>query len=100
MSAIVLISSSVDISMAKPCELKKALDLLGLEETPPCAYSPIKDMSYYLIGSGVVLLVVNFFLFLMISYFEELNRGLLIAVSNTYIFYTSILNFLIICINT
>lgn len=99
-SAIVLISSCVDILMAKPCDLEKALDLLGLDEYSPCAYSPIKDLSIVIIVCGVIMLVVNLFLFLVTSCVKKLKKSLLIAVSIANIFNTTILNFLIICINT
>lgn len=99
-SAIVLISSGVDILMAKPCDLKKALDFLGLDVKSPCAYSPIKDLSIVIIIYGVIMLVVNLILFLVTSCDKKLKKPLLIAVSITNIFNTTILNYLIICKNT
>ncbi|XP_052720277.1 uncharacterized protein LOC128191941 isoform X2 [Crassostrea angulata] len=65
-AAIVLISSSKDISMAKPCDLDKALDSLGLDITSPCVYNDIKNMSICLRDLGIGILAVNLFFFWMI----------------------------------
>lgn len=86
--------------MAKPCDLEKALDLLDLDVKPPCAYSQIKDLSIVIIICGGIMLVVNLILFLVTSCVKKLETSLLIAVSITNIFNTTILNVLIICINT
>lgn len=86
--------------MAKPCDLEKALDLLDLDVKPLCAYSQIKDLSIVIIIWGGIMLVVNLILFLVTSCVKKLETSLLIAVSITNIFNTTILNVLIICINT
>lgn len=62
-SVIGLISLSTEISMVKPCDLKKALDSLGLDVTSPCAYNDIKNKSTSLRDWGIGILVVNFTFF-------------------------------------
>lgn len=65
-SAIVLIFSSTDIPMAKPCDLKKALDSIGLEFTSPCTYNDINSSS--LCSWGIAMLVVKFTFFIMLLF--------------------------------
>lgn len=98
-----LISSSTEISMVKPCDLKKALDSLGLDVTSPCAYNDIKNKSTSLRDWGIGMLVVNFIFFIIILYFkfvpEKLKLALFSIVSTTFVFKTAISTFSIIYIN-
>lgn len=73
-SAIVLISTSTDISLVKPCDLEKALDSLGLGVTSPCTYNVTKDRSTSLCAWGIGVLVVNFIFFIMILYFKLMSK--------------------------
>lgn len=87
MSAIRLIASSNEISIVKPCDLEKALDSLGLDVTSPCTNNDIKEKSTSLCDWGIGVLVVNFILFIMISFFklmpEKLKLALFSIVSTT-----------------
>lgn len=86
-SAIMLITSSKEISIVKPCDLEKALDSLGLDVTSPCTNNDIKEKSTSLCNWGIGVLVVNFILSIMISFFELMPKKLklvfLIIVSTT-----------------
>lgn len=86
-SAIILITSSKEISIVKPCDLEKALDSLGLDVTSPCTNNDIKEKSTSLCNWGIGVLVVNFILSIMISFFELMPKKLklvfLIIVSTT-----------------
>lgn len=82
-----LITSSKEISIVKPCDLEKALDSLGLDVTSPCTNNDIKEKSTSLCNWGIGVLVVNFILSIMISFFELMPKKLklvfLIIVSTT-----------------
>lgn len=75
-SAIMLITSSKEISIVKPCDLEKALDSLGLDVTSPCTNNDIKEKSTSLCNWGIGVLVVNFILSIMISFFELMPKKL------------------------
>lgn len=100
--AIRLIASSNEISIVKPCDLEKALDSLGLGVTSPCTNNDIKEKSTSLCHWGIGLLVVNFILFIMISFFklmsEKLKLALFFLVSTCTT--TAISTFSFLCINT
>uniref|UniRef100_A0A8W8KL38 Uncharacterized protein n=1 Tax=Magallana gigas TaxID=29159 RepID=A0A8W8KL38_MAGGI len=64
---IVLIYLTTDILMAKSCDLKKALDLLGLDVNSPCAYNDIMDKLSTLCYWGIGMISVDLILFLMLS---------------------------------
>lgn len=95
-----LIASSTKISIVKPCDLEKAIDLLGLDVTAPCTNNNIKEKSTSLRDWGIGVLVVNFILFIIISFFrlmpEKLKLALFFIVSTT----TTIFTFSFVCINT
>nr|XP_011431069.2 uncharacterized protein LOC105330843 isoform X1 [Crassostrea gigas] len=78
-SAIVLIASSTKISIVKPCDLEKAIDLLGLDVTAPCTNNDIKEKSTSLRDWGIGVLVVNFILFIIISFFRLMPEKLKLA---------------------
>eukprot|EP00105_Crassostrea_gigas_P036682 XP_019920830.1 PREDICTED: uncharacterized protein LOC105323355 [Crassostrea gigas] len=71
-AAVVLISSSENISKAKPCDLEKALKSISLNHYFPCNHHDIKDDSSTLRKLGIALLVVNFIFFLLILIFPLL----------------------------
>lgn len=103
-SAIVLISTSTDISLVKPCDLEKALDSLGLGVTSPCTYNVTKDRSTSLCGWGIGVLVVNFIFFIMILYFKLMSKKwkwvLFFVVSTTFNRKNLTVSFSIIFLNT
>lgn len=72
--AVVLISSSVEISTAKSCDLVKALNSISLNYTISCKYDVIKDGSTTLRNMGIVLLALDFIFFLLILIFPLLPR--------------------------
>lgn len=65
-AAIVLISSSKEISKAKECDLEKVLVSLSVVHTSPCKYDDIKKKSTTLCNVGISFLVLNAILFLLI----------------------------------
>nr|XP_022326960.1 uncharacterized protein LOC111126542 isoform X2 [Crassostrea virginica] len=63
-AAIVLISSSVQISRVKPCELEAALDYISMEYNPhPCRYNSVRECSSNLRNWGIAEFLLNWFLF-------------------------------------
>lgn len=64
---IVLIHLTTDISMAQPCDLKKSLDLLGLDINDLCAYNDIMDKLSTLSYFGIGMVFVDFIFVLMLS---------------------------------
>nr|XP_022323077.1 uncharacterized protein LOC111124493 isoform X2 [Crassostrea virginica] len=65
-AAIALISSSIDISMGNPCELKEALDLISLNYAPFCKYNSIIEESDTVFDWGVAAFCCHSILFLVI----------------------------------
>eukprot|EP00105_Crassostrea_gigas_P013808 XP_011430251.1 PREDICTED: uncharacterized protein LOC105330323 isoform X2 [Crassostrea gigas] len=65
-AAIVLISSTKEISIAKPCDLEKVLVSLGVDHNSPCNYDDIKKKSTNLFILGISFLVLNGIIFLLI----------------------------------
>lgn len=96
---IVLIYLTTDILMAKPCDLKKALDLLGLDVNSPCAYNDIMDELSTLRYWGIGMIFVDLILFLMLSTPFKKNT-ICIFVSNTFIYKSPTPTYLIFCWNT
>lgn len=94
---IVLIYLTTDILMAKPCDLKKALDLLGLDVNSPCAYNDIMDKLSTLCYWGIGMISVDLILFLMLS--TPFKRPFCIFVSNTFLYKSLTLTYLFICWN-
>ena len=65
-AAIALISSSRDISMGNPCELKEALDLISLNYAPFCKYNATIEESDKLFDWGIAAFCGHSILFLVI----------------------------------
>eukprot|EP00105_Crassostrea_gigas_P035431 XP_019919579.1 PREDICTED: uncharacterized protein LOC105320305 isoform X2 [Crassostrea gigas] len=65
-AAIVLISSSNEISKAKECDLEEKLVSLSVDITSPCKYDEIKKKSTTLCDLGISFLVLNAIIFLLI----------------------------------
>eukprot|EP00105_Crassostrea_gigas_P035435 XP_019919583.1 PREDICTED: uncharacterized protein LOC105320321 [Crassostrea gigas] len=65
-AASVLISSTKEISIAKPCDLERVLVSLVVDQTSPCKYDDIKKMSTTLCNVGISFLVLNAIFFLLI----------------------------------
>ncbi|XP_065930695.1 uncharacterized protein [Magallana gigas] len=68
-AAIVLISSTKEISIAKPCDLERVLVSLGVDQTSPCKYDDIKKKATNLCILGISFLVLNGIIFLLILNF-------------------------------
>nr|XP_034302998.1 uncharacterized protein LOC105331091 [Crassostrea gigas]XP_034302999.1 uncharacterized protein LOC105331091 [Crassostrea gigas]XP_034303000.1 uncharacterized protein LOC105331091 [Crassostrea gigas]XP_034303001.1 uncharacterized protein LOC105331091 [Crassostrea gigas]XP_034303002.1 uncharacterized protein LOC105331091 [Crassostrea gigas]XP_034303003.1 uncharacterized protein LOC105331091 [Crassostrea gigas]XP_034303004.1 uncharacterized protein LOC105331091 [Crassostrea gigas]XP_03430300 len=68
-AAIVLISSTKEISIAKSCDLEKVLVSFGVDQTSPCKYDDIKKKSTNLCTLGILFLVLNGIIFLLILNF-------------------------------
>lgn len=83
-AAIVLISSSNEISEAKTCDLEKVLVSLSVDHTSPCKYDDIKKKSTTLCNVGISFLVLNAISFLLILNFLWIPHkkiGVCVAVS-------------------
>lgn len=65
-AAIVLISSSEEISKAKPCDLEKALKSISVDYNFPCKHHAIKEKTTNLRILGISLLILNFISFILI----------------------------------
>lgn len=88
-AAIVLISSTKEISIAKPCGLERVLVSLVVDHTSICKYDGIKKMSTTLCNVGISFLVLNAFSFLLILNFLWVPTNKMrvcIAVSTQWIY--------------
>lgn len=73
-ATIVLISSTKEISISRPCELEKVLESLSVDNTSPCRYNDIKKTSTTLFFMGIGFLVANVIFFLLILNFLSIPK--------------------------
>lgn len=89
-ATIVLISSTKEISISRPCELEKVLESLSVDNTSPCRYNDIKKTSTTLFFMGIGFLVANVIFFLLILNFlsipkkEENNVEIAVSTQRIY----------------
>ncbi|XP_065930687.1 uncharacterized protein [Magallana gigas] len=79
-AAIVLISSTEEISTVKPCHLKKVLEFLSVDNTSPCKYDDIKNDSTDIRNWGISLLVLSSIMFLLILNFTWILKNNIISI--------------------
>ncbi|XP_065930692.1 uncharacterized protein [Magallana gigas] len=73
-AAIVLISTSEEISEAKPCDLEKALKSISVDYNFPCKYHAIKEKTTNLRIWGIFLWILNFIYFILILIYLLLHQ--------------------------
>lgn len=82
-AAVVLISSTEEISTVKPCRLKKVLDSLSVDNTSPCKYDDIKNESTDIRNWGISLLVLSSIMFLLIFNYKWILKNNIISICFT-----------------
>lgn len=68
-AAIVLISSTEEISKIKPCDLEKVLNSLNVNYSSPCKYDGVKNKATAVHIWGICFFVLNSIIFLLIMNF-------------------------------